>query len=88
HAPPPTVTVAPGTSRTATVIDVRARDSHGLLHRVCRALESTGATVRGARVSTLGASAVDAFYLTDGAGTPLTGERARAAARAVRRALE
>ncbi|MEU3709457.1 [protein-PII] uridylyltransferase [Streptomyces catenulae] len=87
-APPPTVTVAPGTSRTATVVDVRARDAHGLLHRICRALESAGAAVRAARVCTLGTGAVDAFYLTDGAGAPLTGERADAAARAVRRALD
>ncbi|GAA3166778.1 [protein-PII] uridylyltransferase [Streptomyces ramulosus] len=87
-APPPTVTVAPGTSRTATVVDVRARDAHGLLHRICRALETAGATVRAARAATLGTSAVDAFYLTDEAGAPLTAEHARAAARAVRRALD
>ncbi|WP_326798778.1 [protein-PII] uridylyltransferase [Streptomyces sp. NBC_01808] len=69
--PPPRVTVAPGSSQHATVIEVRAQDAPGLLHRIGRALEAAGVRVRGAYVSTLGANAVDAFYVTDPAGRPL-----------------
>ncbi|MFG2892981.1 [protein-PII] uridylyltransferase [Streptomyces sp. NPDC048248] len=87
-APPPRVTVAPGSSRTATVIEVRAQDAHGLLHRIGRALEEAGVTVRSAHASTLGANAVDAFYVTDTKGDPLPPDRATAVARAVQTALE
>lgn len=85
-APPPRVTVASAGSRLATVIEVRAQDAPGLLHRIGRALESAGVEVRSAHVSTLGANAVDAFYVTD-AGTPLSGERAAGVARAVEEGL-
>ncbi|MFJ6747546.1 [protein-PII] uridylyltransferase [Streptomyces sp. NPDC091266] len=87
-APPPRVTVAPGSSRTATVIEVRAQDAHGLLHRIGRALEAAGVQVRSAHISTLGANAVDAFYVTDTKGAPLPAEQATAVARAVQSALE
>ncbi|MEU5999124.1 [protein-PII] uridylyltransferase [Streptomyces sp. NPDC047197] len=91
-APPPRVTVASAGSRLATVIEVRAQDAPGLLHRIGRALESAGVVVRSAHVSTLGANAVDAFYVTEagvGAGspTPLSGERAAGVARAVEEGL-
>ncbi|MEV0320614.1 [protein-PII] uridylyltransferase [Streptomyces sp. NPDC050658] len=87
-APPPRVTVAPAGSRLATVIEVRAQDAPGLLHRIGRALESAGVAVRSAHVSTLGANAVDAFYVTEGSGrAPLEGERAAGVARAVEEAL-
>ncbi|WP_407566354.1 [protein-PII] uridylyltransferase [Streptomyces sp. 184] len=75
-APPPRVTVVPGSSQHATVIEVRAQDAPGLLHRIGRALEAAGVRVRGAYVSTLGANAVDAFYVTDAAGRPLTDREA------------
>ncbi|WP_432752652.1 [protein-PII] uridylyltransferase [Streptomyces sp. JL2001] len=71
-APPPRVTVAAGDSRLATVIEVRAQDAPGLLHRIGRALDAAAVRVRSAHVSTLGANAVDAFYVTDGTGAPLT----------------
>ncbi|MET9363924.1 [protein-PII] uridylyltransferase [Streptomyces sp. NPDC006632] len=71
QAPPPRVTVAPSASRHATVIEVRAQDVPGLLHRIGHALETAGVRVRSAHVSTLGSNAVDAFYVTDGAGVPL-----------------
>ncbi|MFJ6213186.1 [protein-PII] uridylyltransferase [Streptomyces sp. NPDC092296] len=87
-APPPRVTVAPGgSSARATVLEVRAHDAPGLLHRIGRALEQTGVRVRTARVSTLGADAVDAFYVTDPAGHPLPAARAAEVASAVERAL-
>lgn len=86
-APPPRVTVAAAASRLATVIEVRAQDAPGLLHRIGRALEQSGVRVRSAHVSTLGANAVDAFYVTDTDGKPLPGERALAVADAVETAL-
>ncbi|MER7672690.1 [protein-PII] uridylyltransferase [Kitasatospora sp. NPDC096128] len=86
--PPPLVAVAPAVaSATATVLEVRAHDAPGLLHRIGRALDGAGVRVRTAHVSTLGAEAVDSFYLTDPAGRPLTAERAREVAAAVRAAL-
>ncbi|MGH4034490.1 [protein-PII] uridylyltransferase [Actinomycetota bacterium Odt1-20B] len=90
-APPPRVTVASAGSRRATVIEVRAQDAPGLLHRIGRALEGADVRVRSAHVSTLGANAVDAFYVTDTAtgaeGAPLPGERAAEVARSVEGAL-
>jgi [protein-PII] uridylyltransferase len=47
----------------AAVLELRATDSSGLLFRVASALEQAGADVRAARISTLGADVVDAFYL-------------------------
>ncbi|AEM81677.1 [protein-PII] uridylyltransferase [Streptomyces violaceusniger] len=87
HAPPPRVTVAPGSSQLATVIEVRAQDAPGLLHRIGRALEHTGVAVRSAHASTLGANAVDAFYVTDSSGAPLKPMHAAEVAQKVERAL-
>jgi [protein-PII] uridylyltransferase len=47
----------------AVVLELRTADRIGLLHHVAAALESQGVDVRWARVSTLGASVVDAFCL-------------------------
>ncbi|MGW6913004.1 [protein-PII] uridylyltransferase [Kitasatospora sp. NPDC054939] len=86
--PPPVVAVAPAVaSASATVLEVRAHDAPGLLHRIGRALDTAGVRVRTAHVSTLGADAVDAFYLTDEAGRPLAAQRAGEVAAAVRAAL-
>ncbi|MFD8698195.1 [protein-PII] uridylyltransferase [Kitasatospora purpeofusca] len=86
--PPPVVAVAPSVaSATATVLEVRAHDAPGLLHRIGRALDGAGVRVRTAHVSTLGADVVDAFYLTDAAGRPLSAGRAGEVAVAVREAL-
>lgn len=86
-APPPRVTLAPTASHQATVIEVRAQDAPGLLHRIGRALETTGVRVRSAHVSTLGANAVDAFYVTGPEGAPLAPGDAGEVARAVEAAL-
>ncbi|MER7583241.1 [protein-PII] uridylyltransferase [Kitasatospora sp. NPDC097691] len=86
--PPPLVAVAPAVaSATATVLEVRAHDAPGLLHRIGRALDGAGVRVRTAHVSTLGAEAVDSFYLTDAQGRPLAAQRAGEVAAAVRAAL-
>ncbi|MGA5347772.1 [protein-PII] uridylyltransferase [Streptomyces griseoincarnatus] len=86
-APPPRVTVAPAASRHATVIEVRAQDAPGLLFRIGRALEDTAVRVRSAHVSTLGANAVDVFYVTQEQGVPLPGEEAVAVAGKLEEAL-
>ncbi|MGJ5753082.1 [protein-PII] uridylyltransferase [Streptomyces puniciscabiei] len=86
-APPPRVTVAPAASHHATVIEVRAQDAPGLLHRIGMALEKAGVRVRSMHVSTLGSNAVDAFYVTTGAGSPLPGEDAASMARALEETL-
>ncbi|MGA5324176.1 [protein-PII] uridylyltransferase [Streptomyces seoulensis] len=86
-APPPRVTVAPAASRHATVIEVRAQDAPGLLFRIGTALEKAAVRVRSMHVSTLGANAVDAFYVTSGTGAPLPPEDATATARVLEEAL-
>ncbi|MFH8364390.1 [protein-PII] uridylyltransferase [Streptomyces anulatus] len=86
-APPPRVAVAAAGSRRATVIEVRAQDAPGLLHRIGRALEGSAVRVRSAHVSTLGANAVDAFYVTGTDGEPLSPDRAAEVAREVEKAL-
>ncbi|MFE0650777.1 [protein-PII] uridylyltransferase [Streptomyces sp. NPDC059534] len=86
-APPPRVTVAAADSRLATVIEVRAQDAPGLLHRVGRALEGAAVRVRSAHVSTLGANAVDTLYVTRPDGSLLPDEEAVDLARALEAAL-
>ncbi|MFH9137782.1 [protein-PII] uridylyltransferase [Streptomyces sp. NPDC017524] len=86
-APPPRVTVAAAGSRRATVIEVRAQDAPGLLHRIGTALEGSAVRVRSAHVSTLGANAVDAFYVTGTDDEPLPPARAAEVAREVEKAL-
>ncbi|MGD6743042.1 [protein-PII] uridylyltransferase [Streptomyces sp. BH106] len=86
-APAARVTVASAGSRRATVIEVRAHDAPGLLHRIGRALEASGVRVRSAHVSTLGANAVDAFYVAGGDGGPLPSQEAVSVARGVEEAL-
>ncbi|MEU8888882.1 [protein-PII] uridylyltransferase [Streptomyces sp. NPDC048442] len=87
QSPAPRVTVAPTASRHATVLEVRAQDAPGLLHRIGRALDATGVRVRSAHVSTLGASVVDAFYVTGVEGEPLGAGEAAEVARGVAEAL-
>ena len=71
-APPPKVTLVDNASNSATVVEVRAHDEPGLLWRIGRALGECGLNVQAARVETLGAEAVDVFYVTDAAGGLLT----------------
>jgi [protein-PII] uridylyltransferase len=76
-AAPPKVTLVDGASQTATVVEVRAHDEPGLLWRIGRALGECGLNVRAARVETLGAEAVDVFYVTDSTGGLLSDPGAR-----------
>ncbi|MER7006355.1 [protein-PII] uridylyltransferase [Dactylosporangium sp. NPDC000555] len=73
-APPRVVWQPPSAATDATVLELRATDTPGLLFRVASALEDIGADVRSARISTLGGEVVDAFYL---AGTWDADARAR-----------
>ena len=75
---PPKVTMVDDASHSAAVVEVRAHDEPGLLWRIGRALGECGLDVRAARVETLGAEAVDAFYVVDGSGKPPAGEKVRA----------
>ncbi|MFI7066582.1 [protein-PII] uridylyltransferase [Kribbella sp. NPDC050124] len=77
------VDLLPDASETATVLQVRAHDRPGLLYDVTSAIASTGADIRSAHVSTLGAECVDVFYLTDSHGSPLDDEDARTTAKTV-----
>ncbi|WP_328479490.1 [protein-PII] uridylyltransferase [Streptomyces sp. NBC_00377] len=86
-APPPRVTVASAASRHATVIEVRAQDAPGLLFRIGQALEDEGLRVRSMHVSTLGANAVDAFYVTGTKGAPLPGDEAASVTRKLEETL-
>jgi [protein-PII] uridylyltransferase len=79
---PPKVTLVDDASASATVVEVRAHDAPGLLWRIGRALGECGLDVRAARVETLGAEAVDVFYVVDAGGQPVKdcGTRGRIAA--------
>jgi [protein-PII] uridylyltransferase len=62
----------------AGIVEVRAGDRAGLLHRLTAALAAEGLDVTGARIETLGADAVDSFYVWSPSGAPLDDEhRAR-----------
>ena len=80
---PSRVDLLPGASETATVLQVRAHDRPGLLYDVTRAIAMSGADIRSAHVSTLGAECVDVFYLTDSDGSPLEDEDALTTAKSV-----
>jgi [protein-PII] uridylyltransferase len=70
--PPPRVLWFDDAATDATVLELRAADAMGLLHRVTGALEQCGLDVRAARVSTLGGAVVDAFYVVGPDGRPVT----------------
>jgi [protein-PII] uridylyltransferase len=69
---PPRVLWFDGAATGASVLELRAGDATGLLHRVTAALERCGLDVRSARVSTLGGAVVDAFYVVGPDGGPVT----------------
>ncbi len=60
---PPAVTFHDDESHTATVIEVRAPNRVGVLHRITRALAEVGLDIRHATVQTLGEDVVDTFYV-------------------------
>ncbi|MGA2932629.1 MAG: ACT domain-containing protein, partial [Acidimicrobiales bacterium] len=74
HLPGSDVSVDNEASETATVLEVRAPDQIGLLHRITRALFEADLDVVSARVSTLGEIVVDAFYVRESDGAKVTDE--------------
>jgi len=66
------VTVDNHASDTATVVEVRAEDVEGQLHRITRALVECRLDVTSAKVSTFGSAVVDAFYVRGHDGRKLT----------------
>lgn len=84
---PARVEVIADASTSATVLEVRAHDSPGLLHRIGKALAEARVSVRQARVGTHGAEAVDAFYVVAPNGRPLAAGEARSLARTLEKAL-
>lgn len=85
--PPARAAVVPDASERATVIEVRAHDEPGLLHRIATALTAAEVDVVAARISTFGAEAVDVFYVVGPDGNPLDSSSADSACRAVGKAL-
>jgi [protein-PII] uridylyltransferase len=72
----------------STVVEVRAPDGPGILHRVSQALVKAGLDIRLAIVSTIGADVVDSFYVGhDGDGLLPQGEPRQAVREAVLTAL-
>ena len=70
------VSVDNDASASSTVLEVRAPDEVGLLHRITRSLFEADLDVVSARVSTLGELVVDAFYVREAGGEKVT-DRAR-----------
>jgi [protein-PII] uridylyltransferase len=66
------VTVDNHASDVATVVEVRAEDVVGQLHRITRALVECHLDVTSAKVSTFGSAVVDAFYVRGPDGRKLT----------------
>lgn len=84
---PPTVRLVPAASDRAVVLEVRAHDRPGLLHRVAQVLGEQRVTVTAARVHTLGAEVVDVFYLREPDDEQLTPGRSAAVEAALTAAL-
>ncbi len=59
-------------SGSITVIEVRAPDQAGVLYRIAQALFRVGLDVRTAIVATIGLDVVDAFYVQEPDGSPVT----------------
>jgi [protein-PII] uridylyltransferase len=71
---PPTVTWFDDAATDATVVEVRAEDAVGLLCRLTAAFSRCGVDVRSARVSSVGGSVLDSFYVTTRNGAPVPPE--------------
>jgi [protein-PII] uridylyltransferase len=69
------VTVDNNASAASTVVEVRAEDVVGQLHRITRALVNCHLDVISAKVSTFGSAVVDAFYVRGPDGGKLTDPR-------------
>lgn len=68
---PPRVHIDNAASRDATVVEVHAPDSVGVLYRITRALSDLDLDIVSAKVQTLGDRVIDAFYVRDSTGAKL-----------------
>lgn len=59
------------------IVEVRAGDRAGLLYRLTAAIAGEGLDVTSARIETLGADAVDCFYVCNPSGDPVDPEQRR-----------
>jgi [protein-PII] uridylyltransferase len=69
---PPRVTFLDDASSNATVIEVRAPDQQGILHRVTKAMADVGLDIRHASVQTVGDEVLDSFYVRTSTGGKVT----------------
>jgi [protein-PII] uridylyltransferase len=68
------------------IVEVRAGDRAGLLYRLSAAITEQGLDVTAARIETLGADAVDSFYVCNPSGAPVDPEQRRRVEEALVRA--
>ncbi|MGE0308004.1 MAG: [protein-PII] uridylyltransferase [Acidimicrobiia bacterium] len=68
----PRIVVDGAASSNATVLEVHAPDSIGILYRITHTLADMGLDIRHAKVSTLGHEVVDSFYVRDADGAKVT----------------
>jgi [protein-PII] uridylyltransferase len=59
------------------IVEVRAGDRAGLLYRLTAAIAGEGLDVTSARIETLGADAVDCFYVCNPSGSPVEADQRR-----------
>ncbi len=77
YQPSVAVLIDNAASLGCTVIEVRAADRGPVLYRLTHALTSCGLVIQRALVNTLGAEAVDVFYVQTDAGAKVTDESAQ-----------
>lgn len=75
---PPSVRFDDAASSNSTLIEVRAPDKVGILHRIAKTIADMGLDIRHARVQTLGNEVVDTFYVRTSAGGKLVDHKHRA----------
>jgi [protein-PII] uridylyltransferase len=78
YAAVPTVRIDNAASPTATVVEVRAPDSIGVLYRITKSLAELLLDIRHATVTTLGHEVVDSFYVREVNGGKVVDGRAMA----------
>jgi [protein-PII] uridylyltransferase len=76
---PPLVLWFDDESHHSTIVEVRTHDADGLLHRLTKVLADERLDVRSARIQTLGAEVVDAFYVVDAEGNTVDDSLRRSA---------
>jgi [protein-PII] uridylyltransferase len=75
---PPSVTFHDDESTVSTVLEVRAPNRVGVLHRIAKSLAELGLDIRHASVQTLGEEVLDTFYVQGPNGRPVTDATHRA----------